>query len=326
MKEPPVDDWMRERISANMRPPAGDCVDASRMAAYREGTLSTQESAVVEAHLAACSSCQEMLALILKMPDSDLAVPAALPDVPKSEQKPRVSLSLPIPVWGGIAAVLLLAGIFLLLPESQDPIPTQTAELRAPDSVKDMAGSAPAPDSKPLIQAPPEGPQSGAPSGAEEAGGRVPLESPVKGEFAAPGFPPLPAEAAAGAMFDEREHVTAAVPPEGTRPMELPSPEMEKNPAVASSRLSARRMQDFAAGDALRAKSSADGVRSIGDKEFVLDDGVWIDRQCLVNAGASVMDAAAADAETQSILKQYPELRAMKPVRIYWKGSIYTLR
>ena len=74
-RETSVDALLRSSYKAG--PPAGTapgvCVDPETMAAWTEGRLRATEAATVEAHLASCASCQEVLAVFARTETEPLA-------------------------------------------------------------------------------------------------------------------------------------------------------------------------------------------------------------------------------------------------------------
>src|ERR1051326_8713293 len=57
---------LRQALRDGMEPPSSGCLDAETLAAWSEGTLGRRDRAALEAHAAACSRCQTMLAAMAK--------------------------------------------------------------------------------------------------------------------------------------------------------------------------------------------------------------------------------------------------------------------
>jgi hypothetical protein len=62
-----ADRLIQKTISTRMRESPEGCADENTMAAYLEGNLSPQETAAFEDHVSECASCQEILALSMKL-------------------------------------------------------------------------------------------------------------------------------------------------------------------------------------------------------------------------------------------------------------------
>jgi len=57
-----IDRALRHSLRASMTPPRGDCIDGETLAAWTEGRLRPEAVVLVEAHLADCTRCQQLLA------------------------------------------------------------------------------------------------------------------------------------------------------------------------------------------------------------------------------------------------------------------------
>jgi hypothetical protein len=118
------------------------CIDADAIAAWSEGRLSADEAARVEAHLATCASCQEMLAVFARTDPSAAATPLLW-------QRWRLQWAVPI------AAAATAIAIYVSLPDRPEQSPAHevavaTIPQRAPESPPPPSASA---DSAP----PPQG-------------------------------------------------------------------------------------------------------------------------------------------------------------------------
>lgn len=86
---------------------AGACVDAEALAAWTEGALSPTDAAAVEAHLASCAACQQLLAVFART-----APPAEV--APSLWQRWRLQWAVPI------AAVATAVAIWVAIPDDQE--------------------------------------------------------------------------------------------------------------------------------------------------------------------------------------------------------------
>ena len=66
--------------------------------------------------------------------------------------------------------------------------------------------------------------------------------------------------------------------------------------------------------------------RTIGDKIFYSNSGVWIDRKSAENTNDPVIEMPPGVPEYEKILNKYPEVRELVPVLIHWDGKNYLLR
>ena len=89
---------------------SGPCVDAEGVAAWLDGGVVGAAAEQFEAHVAACASCQELLATVVRM--TPLEAPA-LQAVPR---RPWITWALPL----AAAAVLVLA-VWTTWPGSSGP-------------------------------------------------------------------------------------------------------------------------------------------------------------------------------------------------------------
>jgi hypothetical protein len=65
-RETSIDTLLRNSFQAGAPTGPGPCVDPEMIAAWTEGRLPAREAAAVEAHLAGCASCQEVLAVFAR--------------------------------------------------------------------------------------------------------------------------------------------------------------------------------------------------------------------------------------------------------------------
>ncbi len=139
MRDESVDSLIKKVISARMRESSEGCADENTMAAYLEKTLSPQDMTAFETHASGCTSCQEVLALAMKLQDQEAASQTA--DEQSARKKTLFRFSIPIPVIGGVAlAVVLIAVLFRMNHESSmNPTESQTAALHMPEHQTEAA-------------------------------------------------------------------------------------------------------------------------------------------------------------------------------------------
>jgi hypothetical protein len=131
VKKASIDGLIRKSMSARARKLPGDCPDENAFAAYSEHRLSQQEIALFESHLAECDSCQNALALGMKLCDPDAAArEKAVPE----RKKVIFHFSIPAPVFGAAVAAIILVAVFIRFfhnPGSGKLAPTSTVEPNA---------------------------------------------------------------------------------------------------------------------------------------------------------------------------------------------------
>jgi hypothetical protein len=126
-----MDSLIRKSMSSRRRELPGDCPDENAFAAYFEHRLSQKEIASFESHAAECDSCQNVLALGMKLGDPEAA---ARESAGSERTKAHFHISIPIRAFGGAAAVIILIaiGIRLFHNPAVKPAPTQTVALKEP--------------------------------------------------------------------------------------------------------------------------------------------------------------------------------------------------
>ncbi len=80
-----IDKLLAGRLSARLQDGGGDCPDAEILAAFVERTLSPGELRVWESHLAGCRFCQEHVAHLVRLSESDEIEEAAKPAPAKAK-------------------------------------------------------------------------------------------------------------------------------------------------------------------------------------------------------------------------------------------------
>jgi hypothetical protein len=139
VRDASIDSLIQKMISVRMRESSESCADANTMAAYLEASLSPQEMAAFEAHVSDCASCQEVLALSMKLQDRDAG--GQTEEEQSARKKLLFRFAIPIPVLGGVvAAIVLIAVLFRMVSDSGKNIqPPQSAELHAPARQTEIA-------------------------------------------------------------------------------------------------------------------------------------------------------------------------------------------
>jgi hypothetical protein len=301
------------------------------MAAYLEARLSPQEKAAFEEHVSECASCQEILALSMKLQGQEDADQTAGEQT--AGKRILFRFSIPIPVLGGVfIAFVLIAVLFRILGDSSQNLSRpQSAELHMPaQGTETVARNAPAPVT--LAEkgnSAPEKPRTETRIPEEKA--KVTLSSGLKAEIESPSpaVPAVEAEAAKTSETATREMAASGASPEGLRSATMPSP------AAAPGRL-----EDRQAATALKAPTrdmifglregrpelGAAESRQIRDKSFYFSLGYWIDRQCEEHRDDPIIEISPAVPEYGPILARYPELRDLLPAMVRWDGRNYLLR
>ena len=331
MRDTSVDGLIRKGISARMQESPDGCPDENMMAAYLEGNLSDPETTAYESHLAECSSCQETLALALKIQDTDASVQESLE--PAAGKKVLFRFSIPIPVLGAVCVAIIVGAVLFrvihnsgektAVPQSAElHLPARSAEpATAPQKAESVVRPAPAPapsDFKDgaLAENPPDQPLSY--ENRKKVEPQVAIALPpaapmVQDEAAMPSKAPAEKETVAEAPAAREELKAAAAP----------APRADRDQA---SRMRASAPSVAVLGGSAKAQSNTAGSRVIGDKEFYSDAGFWIDQKCAGRQGEPIIEIVPADPEYEAILERYKELRSLRPFLIYWKGRVCLLR
>ena len=330
MRDTSVDSLIRKAISSRMRESPDGCPDENAMAAYLEKSLSDQETAAYESHLAECPSCQEALALAMKMLDAD-ASQQETPE-PAAGKKVLFRLSIPIPVLGAvcIAAILVAVLVHVRNPGDTTDIP-QSAEMHRPARNAEPAPAARKNESA-MRSVPMPAPSPVGEISVAERPTDLPPSVEVK-EAMAPSTVSAPAAAApvhedegtkAGKTLAEKDAAmeSSALREESKAAM-APPPRADRDQA---SRMKAGAPSVAVLGGSVKAQAVPPSSRTIGDKEFYLESGFWIDRQTTTRKGEPVFEIDSADPQYEAILTKYKDLRSLLPAVIYWEGRIYLLR
>ena len=140
-----MDRLLRARLRREAAVSPGSCPDAGLLAACVEGAVSSEERIALEAHLASCGRCQDVLAALeLDLPAPPTVTPAA---VPRRPWLWRGHLHWLIPVGAATALVVYVASRPAIAPTVPQVggVSTEMAELRAPEPPVAAAPAAPGP-------------------------------------------------------------------------------------------------------------------------------------------------------------------------------------
>jgi hypothetical protein len=128
-----MDRLIRKSLSAQARRSSEPCVNENLMAAYLERRLTPEEQRTVESHVADCPSCQEVLALALRLQsEEDSASPQASSTRSK---KVLFNLSIPIPALGALLICIVIGALFFRWPHPKRETAVKeqpVAELHSP--------------------------------------------------------------------------------------------------------------------------------------------------------------------------------------------------
>jgi hypothetical protein len=362
VRDASVDDLIRKTLSANVRESLEPCANENLMAAYLEASLTPQEMTEFESHVSNCAACREVLALSMKMePKSVAESPAAV----AGSRKTLFRFSIPVPVLGAlILAVILIPVIIRMINSPKErATPTQIAEVRFPAQTKVAAANKRIDEPKKAPEltmsrfareerelAKPVGinnSQAGYNAGKLPASadvvlngfvdkqalaGKEELVSKLDGLYRqkalsvpASASPPIQAKEKTAGFGEIQKKDDYSDKRE--LPAVLPAPVEAMNALIPNQSNSSFFRADSSA-MAMRTRAEKEGAefKKIGDKEFYLSSGIWIDRQCARRLDATPIELQQTAAEYESILKQYPEIRKLLPAVICQGDKIYKLR
>lgn len=118
MKDDSVRDKAMEKLverglRAGLKPASSSCLDAEIMAAYVEHALSPRERANCEGHLVSCARCQEHVAALVRLSESDEPAQVRVAAAPARALRPswfRMAFA------GPVLAAVLVGGIYFMGP------------------------------------------------------------------------------------------------------------------------------------------------------------------------------------------------------------------
>jgi hypothetical protein len=239
-----IDKLVADKLRAQLQDRGEGCLNAETLAAYVERTLTQTERQTCEAHLAACSRCQEQVAELVRLSEAEEPVEVGARAPVGGRKIPWFRWALAAPALVAlVVAGLWYTGEFrpLLRQQEQQAVkappppqpvapsvqPREERAATAPAAPGEVA-TAPSPEGKKevpkqlarQVAAAPEAPAPTA-AGAAEAGLPVsPAESPAKGAIATPGTrerlagaPPSAARAAESLSIAAQDHVKTEATP-----------------------------------------------------------------------------------------------------------------
>jgi hypothetical protein len=341
VRDAPIDGLIRKMLSARTQESSECCVDENLMAAYLEASLSPKEMAEFESHVSDCAICRETLALAIGLGNRE---EAGRPVIATEPRKARSRFFRFVPVAGVLILAIALIPVISKLAHKQaeKPPQNQVAELHmAAKPVQKTEIAEQTAKSEPIkpktaevirIQSLSEK-KTLEKQVFEDKKEKAPLTAALlKGAEPVPAVPPiekdadLPSKSAQDERTDESTQgykLAAAAP---TPRIPLSQIDVSRYsalnsvpPIVSSNSLPPTSMM-------LGSDKSATEFKKIGDKEFYLNSGIWIDRQCAEHRDSLVIEVLPVVPEHEAILKQYPDLRNLLPAMVYWNGKIYLLR
>ena len=124
-----VDSLIQKMLSARARRDSEPCANENLMAAYLEASLSPQEMTEFESHVSECATCQEVMALAMKLrPEGSNMSGIA----PAGSKRTLFRFSIPIPVLGALLIGAVFIAVFFRFANhsGEKPQATSIAELR----------------------------------------------------------------------------------------------------------------------------------------------------------------------------------------------------
>jgi hypothetical protein len=340
-------------IQRTLRRPAqlhsDPCPDANQLAEYLESRCSRAQRSRLENHLVQCDACQGVLALALKMAESD-GERESPGFTGSAKRRVLFRFSIPISVLGAVAAIV--CAVLLVRPVWKHQVQevVQTAQVSAPHR-SDSELRAPAPQAE-LADAPAASPRkaasklasaAAAPSvESKEKKSREKAEDAKVAAATAPLAPPaqLPSEPmmAAGARDNPapaREQNVAAQNAANVQQ----AGHTQYRAAPATGGMAGGGIGEMrATQDAAKSEEPVVSFlkldremreqlprRTVSDRSFYQWKDYWIDGKCLENPGAPVMEISRADAEFSEIALQLQELKDA-PVVVFRLNRILIIR
>ncbi len=319
MKFEPMDRVLRQALAAQTGGGGGGCPDDNEVAAYLDHRLRPDERARLEEHASACAACREALALALelqgKAPDRHEA-PAG------GDRKILFHFQIP----ASVLALILVAAIAGILYYRKSPNAPATQIAARTEEAKTLPPSVPETNNPPVPS-----PQTAA----------VPMPRPVRPRAAISAGPGKEVEAYGRRPISTAaaEQTKAAEPPAGIAPepvepaaleervAEAPQPKAAAASYTSGAKLGttvsldqSARMLKAGSPPAQDVQPGPSRYRFIGDRTFTLVSGVWVDSEAAKRQDAPTVRIKRDSGEYAEILKTYPGLSDLHPVRIYWKG------
>jgi len=315
VRDSPIDGLIRKMLSAHKGEIPEGCANENLVSAYLEASLTLQETAEFESHVAHCDLCQQVLVLAMKVHPGETAI---RPACALSSRKIIFRFSIPIPVLGVlILAGLLIPVLFKVRQNRKESLSgNQVAVLqpipqRAETETQNSPILAPEADASRSVSELPHLKASLADKRRVDESAALLQAQPA---------PPVPAD-----------QVVAATP--GATPRNDRAATTTPGPAMTPDTIEGRQlrtMHSMPPKNTLLGKGQnmpANAVtKQIGDKVFYQNLGMWIDRQCNEHREDPIMEMPPNGPEYESILTQYPELRDLRPVVVCWGSKIFRVR
>jgi hypothetical protein len=316
VRDGPIDGLIKQVLSSRARKGSEHCENENLMAAYLESSLSPEERAEFESHVADCAVCREVLALSIELQaqESDHRTIART-----DSKKTLFHFSIPIPIFGVLLLVLVLVAVLPRFPRRSGENPPAVSVSSKPSRVETVAA-----EMKTNVAA----------VITEKNGKLGPAVEEGKSEKAGYRLSAAAHKEVPGSVSIRTAKLDEAQP--------LPSPESTARPTASS--LAVPVLQKMAVGQGALTRSAAASVRraiyalslsanlnsaeprGIGDKFFYSNSGFWIDKQCIEHLGAVIVEITTRAPEYESILKQYPDILKIAPAVIHWEGKNYVLQ
>ena len=361
MRDEPIDGLIKQVLSSRARKGSEHCENENLMAAYLESSLSPEERAEFESHVADCAVCREVLALSigLQAQESDHRTIART-----DSKKTLFHFSIPIPILGVLLLVVALVAVLSRVPHRSGENPPAVSVSSKPSRVETVAGEMKANDVAVITEKNRELRPAVEGGKSEKAGYRLsaaahkdapgsvsiltakldeaqPLPSPestAQPAASSVAVPVLP-QTAVGQGTLTRSTAASVQPAINT--LSLPANLNSAEPggignkffynktavgkgALTQSAAASVRRAIYAL--SLSANLNSAEPRGIGDKFFYNNSGFWIDKQCIKHLDAVIVEITPRAPEYESILKQYPDIFKIAPAVIHWEGKNYVLQ
>ncbi len=334
-----MDGLIRKMLSASAQESSERCVNENLTAAYLEAGLSPKEMVEFESHVSDCAICRETLALAIRLGGQE----SASPYVAAAETgKTRPRLLRFVPVLGVLVIAIALIPVLSKLahkknekitknqvaeihltakPVQKTEIAEQPAKREAIEPKTDEVTRIPTPREKKPLE------KQAFKDKKEKVSSTTAL---LKGAEPAAAVLSIQKDADMSAKSSREERADDSKQsslPAGAPTPYIPLSQIDVGRYSALNSLPPMVSNVILPTDRLvGSEKNASEFRKIGDKEFYLNSGIWIDRQCAEHRDSLVLEVLPVVPEHAAILKQYPDLRNLLPAMVFWNGKIYLLR
>jgi hypothetical protein len=339
VSDAPIDGLIRKMLSGRGHDSSEHCVNENLMAAYLETSLSPKEAAEFESHVSDCAICREALAIAIRMGGQEE------PGVISAEPgRIRFRFFKLVPIAGVLILLIALIPTFYKLKsthrQNESLIKTQEAELRSPAKTIQKNEL-----TKPEVERVAVKSKTVKETGIQSTDAKKPVESKLldyrKAESSRPEALQKELTLPDAVKITEKDADLPLKPVQDEKADDAKQVEKTMAAATAPSSLTQLDVGRFTAlnsvpptvsntlpppGMLIGSGKDAGETKKIGDKEFYLNSGIWIDRQCAEHRDILVIEILPVVPEHETILKQYPALRNLLPAMVYWNGKIYLLR